>query len=181
MRRICVFCGSSNGSPAPLAEAAQAVGTELAQRGLGVVYGGGSNGLMGRVAHAALAAGGEVIGVIPRALDALEPNHPPLTRLEIVDSMHERKARMVELSDGFIALPGGLGTLDELFEIWTWRQLEFHAKPIALLNTQGFFDPLLAYLDHAQTIGFIQDRHRALAIVEREPKALLNRLLAATC
>lgn len=134
---------------------------------------------MGQVARAALAGGSEVIGIIPHALDVRGIVHPNLKRLEVVGSMHERKARMVDLSDAFIALPGGLGTLDELFEIWTWAQLGFHAKPLGILNVEGFFDPLLAYLDHAVASGFIAPQYRQLAIVERDAETLLDRMLAS--
>src|SRR4051812_49148308 len=146
--RVCVFCGSNPGARPEYAAAARAVGRALAERGRGLVYGGGNVGLMGVCADAALAAGGEVIGVIPDALQTAEVAHGGLTRLHVVRTMHERKALMADLSDAFAALPGGFGTLDELFEILTWAQLGIHAKPVAILNVAGFFDPLLAMLDH---------------------------------
>lgn len=150
----------------------------MARRGLGVVYGGGQVGLMGVVAEAALAAGGEVIGVIPEALAFKEIAHEHLTRLHIVRTMHERKALMADLSDAFVALPGGFGTLDEFCEVLTWAQLGIHRKPCFLLNTGGFYDSLLALLDHAAAEGFLRPAHRALVLVERAPEPLLDRLLA---
>ncbi len=177
MKRICLFCGSSPRVASDYMDVARAFGSILASRGIGLVYGGGRTGLMGAAADGALAAGGRVIGVIPRALADLEVAHGGLTELELVDSMHERKARMAALSDAFAALPGGLGTLDEWFEIWTWAQLGFHAKPIGLLNFEGFFDPLLAFLDHLVAEGFVRPEHRAMAAVERDAKALIERLI----
>src|SRR5512146_1988331 len=147
MRRVCVFCGSSPGSNPIYLEAARAMGRTLAGRGLGLVYGGGSVGLMGALADAALAAGGEVVGVIPRALQLRELAHGRLTTLHVVGSMHERKARMAELSDAFAALPGGMGTLEELAEILTWAQLGLHARPCGVVDVAGYFAPLLAFLD----------------------------------
>jgi len=177
MRRVCVFCGSSPGRDPAHAEAARALGTLAARRGLGLVYGGGHIGLMGVLADAALAGGGEVLGVIPEKLKELELGHAGLTRLEVVPTMHARKARMVELSDAFVALPGGYGTLDELFEVLSWAQLGYHGKPVGLLDTAGFFEPLLSLLDHQVAAGFLSPRHRALLLVEREPEVLLDRLL----
>lgn len=165
MKNICIFTGSSSGAKQHYLEAAQELGRAIAAQGMGIVYGGATIGLMGGVADACLEAGGPVIGVIPRALADLEVAHTGLTQLHIVGSMHERKALMAERSDGFIALPGGLGTLDELFEIWTWAQLGEHQKPVALLNVDGFFDPLLAYLDHVVEEGFIKPEHRNMLIV----------------
>jgi uncharacterized protein (TIGR00730 family) len=153
--RAAVFCGSSTGCPAHFAAAAADFGRGLAQAGVGIVYGGASVGLMGVLADAALAEGGEVIGVIPGGLFAAEVPHPALTRLDVVSSMHERKAVMASLADGFAALPGGLGTLDELFEVLTWRQIGLHAKPVALVDVGGFWDPLASLLDGLAAAGFV--------------------------
>ncbi len=174
MRRLCVFCGSNSGSEPAYIDAAGALGRTLAEAGVGVVYGGASVGLMGAVADAALAAGGEVIGVIPRALVDKEIAHRGLADLRVVASMHERKALMAELSDGFVALPGGVGTLEELFEVWTWAQLGHHAKPCAVINTAGFYDRLIAFLDDVAGQGFMKQVHRAMLIVAEEPAALLG-------
>ena len=163
MKRICVFCGSNPGASPAYAETARALAGTLAERGLGLVYGGGNVGLMGVLADAALAAGVEVIGVIPHALVAREVAHRGLTDLREVGSMHERKALMAELADGFIALPGGLGTFDELCEILTWGQLGLHTKPVALLDVDGFWDPFGALLDRAVEAGFLRVAHRDLA------------------
>ena len=176
MQRICVFCGSSFGARASYRRAAVELGGLLAARKTGVVYGGGNVGLMGTVADAALAAGGEVIGVIPQALVAREIAHTKLTELRVVASMHERKALMADLSDAFIALPGGYGTLEEFCEVVTWSQLGIHAKPCGLLNVEGYFDPLIAMLDHAVQEGFIHAKNRALVIEEREAKAMIEAL-----
>lgn len=175
LKSVCVFCGSRTGRPVH-ADAAQALGRAIAQAGLGMVYGGASVGLMGLCAQAALAEGGEVVGVLPRGLLAREIAHLGLTRLETTETLHERKTRMHALSDAFIALPGGYGTLDELFETITWRQLGIHQKPIGLLNVDGYFDPLLHFVEQAQEDGFVP--LDALFIVEREPQALLDRLSA---
>ena len=178
MRSVCVFCGSSpGGNPAYLA-AARAIGTEIAARGLILVYGGAKVGLMGAVADAALAAGGEVTGVLPKALMIKEIGHSGLSRLEVVDSMHERKARMAELSDGFIALPGGAGTLEEIFEIWTWGQLGFHGKPAGFLNVAGYYDKLAGFLDHTVGEAFVKPVHRDMLIFRDAPTALLDALAA---
>jgi uncharacterized protein (TIGR00730 family) len=158
--RAAVFCGSSMGYPEHFAAAAADFGRGLAQAGVGIVYGGASVGLMGVLADAALAEGGEVIGVLPGGLFAAEVPHPSLTRLDVVSSMHQRKAVMASLADGFAALPGGLGTLDELFEILTWRQLGLHAKPVALIDVGGFWDPLASLLDDLTTAGFVPARAR---------------------
>ncbi len=174
MRRLCVFCGSNSGSDPAYLDAARALGRALAKDGVGVVYGGASVGLMGAVADAALAAGGEVIGVIPQALVDKEIAHRGLADLRIVASMHERKALMAELSDGFVALPGGVGTLEELFEVWTWAQLGHHAKPCAVVNTASFYDRLIAFLDDAAGQGFMKQVHRAMLIVAEEPAILLD-------
>jgi len=178
MRRICVFCGSRMGASAVYREAARDFGARLAERGLGLVYGGGRVGLMGVLADAVLAGGGHAWGVIPRALADREVAHGSLTELELVTSMHERKARMADLADAFVALPGGLGTLDEWFEIWTWAQLGIHHKPLGLLNIEGYFDPLLAFLDRAVAEGFVHPEHRAMAAVDDDPARLLDRMLA---
>ncbi len=159
---VCIFCGASTGTNPVYREAAIALGQELARRKLTLVYGGGAVGLMGVVADAALAAGGEVIGIIPKSLKNSEIGHEGLTRLEVVDGMHARKARMAELSDAFIALPGGLGTLEELFEVWTWGQLGYHGKPLGLLEVNGFYQKLTGFLDHVVGEGFVRDHHRAI-------------------
>lgn len=172
-RRLCVFCGSSPGSEAAFGAAAGRLGRALAEAGIGLVYGGASVGLMGRLADSALAAGGEVIGVIPRALVDQEVAHHGLADLRVVGSMHERKALMADLADGFVALPGGLGTLDELFEILTWAQLGLHHKPVGLLDVQGYFAPLLAFLDGAVAARFLAPAHRAMLLVADDPAALL--------
>jgi uncharacterized protein (TIGR00730 family) len=179
MRRLCVFCGSNVGGRPEYAAGAREFAAAAARRGLGLVYGGGNIGLMGVVADAALEAGGEVIGVIPSALQAKELAHAGLTELHVVRSMHERKALMADLSNGFAALPGGFGTLEELFEILTWAQLGIHAKPVGLLDTAGFFQPLLALLDHQVEERFLKPRHRALVHVAADPERLLDMLLKA--
>ena len=172
--RICVFCGSRAGVRDAYRASADALGRLLAERGIELVYGGGKVGLMGIVADACLAAGGRVTGIIPDALMKWEVGHPGLTRLEVVDSMHTRKARMAELSDGFIALPGGLGTFEELFEILTWAQLGFHRKPAALLDVGDYYRPLVTMLDAAVTEGFMKPANRGLLLHGREPGALLQ-------
>lgn len=174
MRRIAIYCGSSRGNDPVLQEAAAALATYLVRQGIGIVYGGGKVGIMGVIADAALAAGGEVIGVIPESLLAKELGHSTLTELHITRSMHERKQMMVDLSDGFIALPGGFGTLDELFETLTWLQLSFHHKPVGILNVNGFFDHLLVFLDHMTASGFLKPEHRASLLTETDPAALLT-------
>ena len=174
MRRVCVFCGSAPGSNGRYLEIAREVGRTLARRGLGLVYGGGSVGLMGAVATSALEAGGEVDGVIPRALEARELAHGGLTRLHRVASMHERKAKMNELSDAFVALPGGMGTLEELSEILTWAQLGLHAKPCGLLDVEGYYRPLVAYFNHAVAEGFLRPEHRQLVLVDGDVESLLG-------
>ena len=177
-RRICVFCGSAKGRRPEYAETALAMGRLLAARGIGLVYGGGNIGLMGLVADACLQAGGEVTGVIPEALMKKEVGHLDLTHLEVVDSMHTRKARMAELSDGFIALPGGFGTFEEFCEILTWGQLGFHQKPMGLLNVNGFYDPLLAMFDRAVTDGFLRAQNRAMALADTGIDSLLAQMEA---
>jgi uncharacterized protein (TIGR00730 family) len=176
MRRICVFCGSSRGTDPRYVDAARALGFELASRGLGLVYGGASVGLMGALADAVLGEGGHVTGVLPSALAARELAHPSLQDLRIVSTMHERKAMMADLADAFIALPGGIGTLDETFEILTWAQLGMHAKPVGLLDVANYYGPLLTFLDHAVAHGFVRAEHRALFDVAGDPVALLDRL-----
>lgn len=176
--RICVFLGSSSGHAPVYAEAATRFGTLLARRGIGLVYGGGRVGLMGLIADAACAAGGEVIGIIPKALREREVDHHGITELHVVDTMHQRKALMAKLSDGFVALPGGIGTFEELFEVWTWAQLGYHAKPCGLLDVNGFYSRMSGFIDHVVAEGFLQPRHRAMLLVEREPEAMLDRMLA---
>ncbi|HEX9903724.1 MAG TPA: TIGR00730 family Rossman fold protein [Propylenella sp.] len=175
MRSLCVFCGSNAGASSTYAEAALALGALVAERGLRLVYGGAAVGLMGTLADAALAAGAEVVGVMPTALVDREIVHPGLTELRTVSSMHERKALMADLADGFLALPGGAGTLEELFEIWTWGQLGHHTKPVGLLNVAGFFDRLLAFLDHQCRERFVRQEHREMLLVGTDPRALLDR------
>ncbi|MFP5246901.1 MAG: TIGR00730 family Rossman fold protein, partial [Thermoanaerobaculia bacterium] len=164
MQRICVFCGSNKGSDPAYLDAARNLGTLFAREGIALVYGGGSVGLMGELADAVLHAGGEVIGVIPHALWAREVGHRGLTDLRIVDTMHERKAMMADLADAFIALPGGLGTLEEIFEIWTWAQLGLHAKPVGFLDVNGFYTPLMQFLERAARERFLRDEHRSIAM-----------------
>lgn len=159
---ICVFCGASTGNNPAYRKAAEVLGRTLAENGVRLVYGGGAVGLMGVVADAAMAAGGEVIGIIPQSLKDAEVGHSGLTRLEVVDGMHARKARMAELSDAFIALPGGLGTLEELFEVWTWGQLGYHNKPLGLLDINQFYSKLSHFLDHLVEEGFVRSPHRAM-------------------
>lgn len=176
MQRICVYCGSSSGKSTLYSAAAQQLGAELVRRNLGLVYGGASIGIMGVVADAVLAHGGEVIGVLPQGLAHKEVAHPHLSELKIVNSMHERKAMMAELSDGFIALPGGLGTLEELFEILTWAQLGIHRKPCALLNTKQYYDDLISFIEHAFAEQFIQAKYRDLLLLDEDPAQLLDKL-----
>ncbi|MFW5735081.1 MAG: TIGR00730 family Rossman fold protein [Oceanidesulfovibrio sp.] len=174
MRRICIFCGSNPGNDPVFANRAQAMGEALAKRGLGMVYGGAAVGLMGRTADAALANGAEVIGVLPRALAAKELAHPGLSELHIVDSMHERKALMAKLSDGFIAMPGGIGTFEEICEVYTWSQLGFHDKPCGLLNVNGYYDCFLDMLDNAVTQGFLKQAHRSILYASPTPETLID-------
>jgi len=180
MNRLCVFCGSSPGHDPVYREMAAQLGRTLAQRRIGVVYGGGRIGLMGVLADAALSAGGEVIGVIPQALLDREHGHRGLTELRVVDSMHARKAMMVELADGFVALPGGIGTLEELFEVWTWAQLGIHRKPCGLLDVNGFFAPLVTFLDQVTAAGFLNATTRAMLAVATSPDDLLARFTRHT-
>jgi uncharacterized protein (TIGR00730 family) len=178
VRRICVFCGSSSGSDPRYREAAADLGRLLASEGIGLVFGGGSIGLMGVLAGAALAAEGDVVGVIPHALAARELAHKQVADMRVVPSMHARKALMAELSDAFIALPGGLGTFEELLEIATWGQLGIHRKPVGILNVGGYYDPLIALLDHAVSEGFVSEANRRLVVVADVPVALLETLRA---
>ena len=179
MKRMCDFAGSSAGSRPEYVAAAEELGRVLASRGISLVYGGARVGLMGAVADAVLAGGGEVIGVIPRALVEKEVAHTGLTELRVVTSMHERKALMADLSDAVVALPGGWGTLDEMFEILTWAQLGLHRKPCGLLNVLGYFDQLLAFLDHTVEQGFVRREYRSLLAVSNGPATLLDALLTA--
>ena len=178
MKRIAVYCGSATPADPRYIDLAREVGTTLAQRGIGVVYGGGKLGLMGAVADAAMAAGGEVIGVIPDALVDLEVAHKGLTELVTVATMHERKARFTELSDGFLTLPGGVGTMDELWEAVSWAQLGYHQKPVGLLNAFGFYDGLLAFNRHMMEVGFIRPMHQGIILAEHELDLLLDRMAA---
>lgn len=171
--RLCVFAGSSSGRRPAYTEAARGLGEALAEAGIGLVYGGASVGLMGTIADAALGAGGEVVGVMPQSLIDKEVGHPGLSDLRVVGSMHERKALMADLSDGFIALPGGVGTLEELFEVWTWAQLGHHRKPCALFNVDGYYDSLAVFLDEVVREQFVKPVHRDMLIVERELPDLL--------
>jgi uncharacterized protein (TIGR00730 family) len=175
LRSLCVFCGSRPGEDPAYEAAARALGETLAEAGIELVYGGGHVGLMGVVANAALAAGGEVVGVMPRALVEREISHTGLTQLHVVSSMHERKAMMSDLSEGFIALPGGTGTLEEFFEVLTWAQLGEHEKPCGLLDVAGYYAPLLDLFDHMVERGFLSTKHRAMVLVETKPEALLER------
>ena len=179
MTRICVFCGANSGARPVFARAARDLGAALAALGIPLVFGGGSVGLMGQVADGALGAGGTAIGVIPKALVDRELAHNGLTELHVVSTMHERKAKMVELSSAFLSLPGGLGTLDETFEILTWAQLGFHAKPVGLLNVDGYFTPLLEFLDRAVSEGFVPAASRSRWIEETDPERLISRLVEA--
>ena len=176
MRRACVYCGSSSGFDPVYKTTAIELGALLVARGIGLVYGGGNVGLMGALADATLAAGGEVIGIIPHHLIAMEVGHRQLTSLIAVDSMHARKHQMADLSDAFIALPGGIGTAEELLEVFTWLQLGIHAKPVAILNINGYFDHLLQFLAHMEESGFLKREHREMLIVERETARLLDKL-----
>lgn len=179
MKRLAVYCGSAMGNDPAHAALARRLGARMAERGVALVYGGGHRGLMGVVADAVLAAGGEAFGVIPQALVELEVAHAGLTELHIVATMHERKAKMTELTDAFVAIPGGVGTLDELFEAWSWNALGYHAKPFALLAEDGFWDELLAFLDTATRSGFISPARRERLLVGRSPDEAIDRLAAA--
>jgi uncharacterized protein (TIGR00730 family) len=176
LRRVCVFCGSAAGHDPVYAEAARGLARALARRGAGLVFGGGSVGLMGVIADEALSQGAEVIGVIPHGLVVREVAHRGLSDQRVVPTMHARKALMSDLSDAFVAMAGGIGTLEELFEVLAWGQLGIHAKPIGLLNTRGYFDPLLAFVDRAIAAGFARPEYRAFLVVRHEPDALLDAL-----
>lgn len=180
MKSLGVFCGSHTGRGEVYRTAAAQFGREVARRGIAIVYGGGNVGLMGVVADAALAAGGRVVGVLPRFLLGREVGHAGLSELHLVDSMHERKAKMAELADAFVALPGGLGTLEEIFEAWTWAVLGLQQKPCGLLTVGNFYDPLLAFLDRAVEEGFVSPGHRALLKVANDPAVLLSKLASAS-
>ncbi|MBD1912078.1 MULTISPECIES: TIGR00730 family Rossman fold protein [unclassified Leptolyngbya] len=176
MKRICVYCGSNFGDRPAYLQAAKELGIALADRDMTLVYGGGRVGLMGAIADATLAAGGQVIGIIPQALFDKELAHTGLTDLHIVGSMHERKSLMAELSDAFIAMPGGLGTFEEFFEIATWTQLGFHKKACGLLNIEGFYSELLSFLNHATNEGFIRSEHRSIVLTDEDPATLIEKL-----
>lgn len=178
MKRLCLYCGSSPGSRSDYTAAAHAVGPAFAARSLGLVYGGGNVGMMGMIADSVLAAGGEVIGVIPHHLADKELAHGGATQMVRVNSMHERKQLMADLSDGFIALPGGIGTLEELFETLTWLQLGLHRKPVGLLNVAGFFDSMLGFLDHMVAERFLKAEHCAMLLVDDHLDRLLDRMAA---
>ena len=178
MKSVCVFCGGNPGRDPAYLAAATSLGRELATSGLALVYGGATVGLMGAVANAAIAHGGEVFGVIPDFIAGREIAHLGVTKLEVVSSMHERKAKMAERADAFIALPGGFGTLDELFEILTWSQLGLHRKPCAVLNIAGYFDGLLTFLDHAADQQLLRPEYRAMLLVDSDPARLLARMRA---
>jgi uncharacterized protein (TIGR00730 family) len=179
MKSIAVYCGASVGAKPLYAEAARALAQVMVEHNIALVYGGGNVGLMGVIADEVLRLGGEVTGVIPRALVEREVGHAGLTRLFVVKDMHERKAMMAELSDGFIALPGGMGTLEELFEMLTWSQLGIHAKPVALLNVDGFYDGLINFVSHQRAEGFVRAEHAGLMMVETTPEAVVRALQAA--
>jgi len=175
LKNICVYCGSNAGNDPIYTAQAQALGRALVERGLGLVYGGSRVGIMGVVADAVLQAGGRAIGVLPEALMQKELAHKGLTELHVVASMHERKTMMAAKADAFVAMPGGIGTLEEIFEVWTWAQLGFHNKPCGLLNVAGFYDKLAGFLDHAAASGFMQPQHRDMLAVESDPHRLLDR------
>jgi uncharacterized protein (TIGR00730 family) len=176
IRSLCIFCGSNSGNDPIYANVARDFGALLAKSNVALIYGGGHVGLMGIIADAVLAGRGNAIGVIPRMLWDREVGHRNLTELHVVETMHERKAMMASLSDAFVALPGGLGTLEEIFEVWTWAQLGIHRKPLGFLDANGFYAPLLSFLDHAVDAGFIRAQHRSMAIVDGDPASLLRRM-----
>jgi uncharacterized protein (TIGR00730 family) len=178
MKRLAVYCGSATPENPVYIEAARAVGRGLAERGIGVVYGGGRLGLMGAVADSALAAGGEVIGVIPEALVGAEVAHRGCTELHVVKNMHERKARFTDLSDGFVTIPGGVGTMDELWEAISWAQLGYHSKPVGVLNVAGFYDQLVAFNRNMIDVGFIREQHAGIMIVDDALDGLLDKMAA---
>ena len=176
MKRVAVYCGSATPSDPVYIDSARAVGRSLAERGIGVVYGGGKLGPMGAVADSALEAGGEVIGVIPTALVNAEVAHRGLSELHVVDTMHERKARFTELSDGFLTIPGGTGTMDELWEAMSWAQLGYHAKPVALLNVAGFYDGLLEFVAKMASVGFLRPQHQGILLADEDLDRLLGKM-----
>ncbi|MDF1654053.1 MAG: TIGR00730 family Rossman fold protein [Coxiellaceae bacterium] len=176
LKKIAVFCGSSTGTRPEYANAAEQLALSLCQHGISLVYGGASVGIMGILADSMLKHGGEAIGVIPKSMVDIEISHQSLTELFVVDTMHERKALMADMSDGFILLPGGAGSLDEFFEILTWLQLGYHIKPCAILNTSGYYDPLLHFIDHAIKEGFMKQAHREATLVETSPENLVSSL-----
>jgi uncharacterized protein (TIGR00730 family) len=176
IKRLAVYCGSASGSQSVFAECARATARAMIDAGVDLVYGGGRLGLMGLIADRTLELGGRVYGVIPQALVDIEVAHPSLTQLDIVANMHERKARMTDLADAFLALPGGIGTLDELFEAWSWNALGYHAKPFCLLNVEGFWDGLIEFIDHATESGFLSQQRRAQLLVARTPDEALKLL-----
>jgi uncharacterized protein (TIGR00730 family) len=176
VKRVCVFCGSSPGANPAYADATAELGRLLVADGIGLVYGGGAVGLMGVLADSVLGAGGEAVGVIPQALVDREIGHDGLSELRVVGSMHERKALMAELSDAFVALPGGLGTLEELFEVYTWAQLGLHRKPCGLLDVERYFAGIVDFLEHAVRERFVSEEHRAMLMVDRDPRRLIDRL-----
>jgi uncharacterized protein (TIGR00730 family) len=178
MKAIAVYCGANAGVDPVYADGARALARALVEHGLGLVFGGGHVGLMGIIADEVLRLGGEVTGVIPQQLVDRELAHPGLTRLFVVKDMHERKAMMAQLADGFVAMPGGMGTFEELFEMLTWSQLGIHAKPVAVFNVAGFYDQLVAFMGHVQEEGFIRPQHAGLMMVESDPDALIKRLVA---
>lgn len=176
LRRLCVYCGSSDKLASEYLHAAALTGKLIAEQGIDIIYGGGGTGMMGALASSALATGGRVIGVIPELFNTPELVHPGLVELHVVDSMHARKAMMAEMADGFLALPGGFGTLEELFEMLTWMQIGLHSKPIGVLNVMGYFDPLIRLIEHAQKQGFIYAEHRELLITSKQPEGLISSL-----
>lgn len=178
MKSICVYCGSNTGNNPAFADAARAMGRELVRRDWRLVYGGGHVGLMGVVADAVLQAGGQVIGVIPRSLVDREVGHNGLTDLRVVSTMHERKSLMAELSDGFVAMPGGIGTLEELFEAWTWSQLGIHEKPVGLLNVDGFYDGLIQFLQHATRSQFLKPEYVDVLLIDTDSQSLIDRMMS---
>lgn len=175
MKSICVYCGSNPGRQESYSSAARELAKSLVEREIRLVYGGASVGIMGLIADTVLQLGGQAVGVIPDALLRKEVAHTNLTELHVTQSMHERKTLMAELSDGFIALPGGIGTLEEIFEVWTWAQLGFHKKPCGLLNVEGYFDSLISFLDHTVAEQFVKEQHHSMLIVEHNPDLLLDR------
>ncbi|MDO7841624.1 LOG family protein [Sphingomonas immobilis] len=178
MKRLAIYCGSASPADPVYIESARYVGTLLAERGIGVVYGGGKLGLMGAVADSALAAGGEVIGIIPQALVDAEVAHRGLTELHVVETMHQRKAAFTDLSDGFVNLPGGTGTMDELWEALSWAQIGYHAKPVGLLNVAGYYNDLLAFVGHMGDVGFVRSQHQGLLIHDAQIEPLLDKMAA---